>query len=77
MQTGKLIKIRVGDKAKQIITETADALDMKEIGVASRIYEWFARQDATMQRHVLQLLPPGMDADILRLALERAEKKRK
>ncbi len=74
--TAKLIKIKVTDGARKVIKTEAAALDMKEQGVASRVYEWFGQQDEVMRRHVLKLLPAGYEADILRLAMERAEAKR-
>lgn len=71
VSTRKVIKIAVSQNAKKVITDTAKELDMKEQGVASRIYEWFGRQDDLTQKHVLSLLPTGYEADLLEKALER------
>lgn len=56
----KVIKVKVTAGAKAVISTTADALDMKEQGVASRIYEWFGRQSDDVRRAVLGLY--GMSA---------------
>ena len=47
------MQIRVTRDAKAIIEGIAEDRDMKEIGVASRIYEWFGQQDPIVQRAVL------------------------
>ena len=67
----KIIPISVNASAKQVITRIADEHGMKEIAVASRIYEWFATQDDVVQKGVLRLLPKGYEAEVARLALER------
>jgi hypothetical protein len=72
----KFIKIKVTDGAHKVIKAEAEALDMKEQGVASRVYEWFGQQDEVMRRHVLKLLPAGYEVDILKLALERHQAKK-
>ena len=66
-----VIPIAVDRKAKEVIEAIADELGMKEIGVASRVYKWFADQDPVIQRGVLGLLPPTYEKEIIRLALER------
>ena len=51
----KLIRINVTPTAKRVITDWAGSQDMTEIGVASRIYEWFGRQPEPIQRAILGL----------------------
>lgn len=68
----RTIKIKVSPGAKAVISDTADALDMKEQGVASRIYEWFGRQSEDIQRTVLGLY--GLRAkEVIRGILQEIE----
>lgn len=71
MADRKVIPISVDGAAKATITRVADKHGMKEIAVASRIYEWFSRQDDVVQKGVLRLLPEGYEAEVTKLALER------
>jgi hypothetical protein len=66
----KIIKISVSPAAKVVIKRVADELDMKEIGVASRIYEWFGQQSDVVQKGVLGLYPDGLEVNVARLAME-------
>lgn len=68
----RIIRIKVRPSAKAVIAEWAAATDMKEQGVASRIYEWFASQDESLQRAILGLFGPDTP-DIAKLILERME----
>jgi hypothetical protein len=70
-EASNIIKMRVGPDAKRIIAATAKRLDMKEQGVAGRIYSWFARQPDVVQKGVLGLLPEGMESEVMRLAMEQ------
>lgn len=72
--TGKQIKIWVSEASRHALKELAAELGMKEIGVASRALEWLAKQDPVVQRGVLGVLPPGYEADVAKLALERIAK---
>jgi hypothetical protein len=67
----KVIKISVTPDAKKVIEQFAERHDMKEIGVASRIYQWFAAQDDVVRKAILGMLPEGYEPDVARLALER------
>lgn len=51
----KMQRIFVRPAAKQVIERWAAKQDMSEIGVASRIYEWFAEQPEELQRGILGL----------------------
>lgn len=44
---------------------------MTEQWVASRVYEWFAKQDDVLKKGILGVLPKGYELDVARLALER------
>lgn len=50
-----IIRIAVTRSAKGVIETWARENDMTEIGVASRIYEWFGQQPEVVQRGVLGL----------------------
>jgi hypothetical protein len=66
-----IIKISVTPAAKSSIEKTAAETGMKEISVASRVYEWFAAQDDVVKKAMLGLLPKGYEADVAKMALER------
>lgn len=74
----RVIKIAVSDQAKGVIEKLAGKHDMKEMGVASRVYEWLARQtDDVVVKGVLGLLPEGYEGDVVELALKRMGKAKK
>lgn len=72
----KVIKISVSADAKKVIRDFAVKHDMKEIGVASRIYTWFAQQDDVIRKGILGMLPEGYEPDIARLMARRLTKRR-
>jgi hypothetical protein len=51
----KVIRISVSDGAKKVVEDVARDLDMKETGVASRVYEWFGKQPPHIQKWVMGL----------------------
>jgi hypothetical protein len=53
MDERKLLTIKVTPTAKQVVEQTAADRDMKELGVASRIYEWFGQQEESVRRAVM------------------------
>jgi hypothetical protein len=65
------VKILTTSVARDIVKRTAAELGMKEQVVASRIYEWFSRQDEVLVKGILGLLHKGNEVDVARLALER------
>lgn len=65
-----IIRIAVSPEAKRVVEKWARDQDMTEIGVASRIYEWFGRQPEAIQRSILGLLG-GFTGDVAELLLER------
>ena len=68
-QERRIIRIAVTPAAKEVITDWSEKQDMTEIGVASRVYEWFGRQPEDLQRAILGLLGKR-DADVARMLLE-------
>jgi hypothetical protein len=58
----KQLKIFVTPAAKKIVEDISEDFDMKEFGVASRIYEWFGRQPKAVQKWVLGFTD-GTEAD--------------
>jgi len=67
----KLIRINVSERAKGVIENIADKHGMKEVIVASKIYEWFGQQPDVFQKSILGMLPEGMESDVAKLALEQ------
>lgn len=68
-----VIRISVTPEAKSVISAWAEQNDMTEIGVASRIYEWFGKQTEVVQASVLGLIPKSVEADVAKLVLERMQ----
>lgn len=58
----KVIRIEVTEGAKSSIKAFADEMDMTDIGVSSRLYEWFGRQPKIIKKWVAGLLEGGDDA---------------
>lgn len=69
-----VIKISATARAKEIIKHDAAELGMKEMILAGRVYEWFSRQDDTLKKGILNLLPKTYEVDVARMALERIAK---
>lgn len=67
----KVIKINVTPAAKQVIEDIAGEHGMKEVVLASKVYEWFGAQDDVTRKAILGMLPKGFEVDVARLALER------
>ncbi len=51
----KQLKIFVSPKAKKVIEDFAEQFDMKEMGVASRIYSWFGGLPLPIQKWITGL----------------------
>jgi hypothetical protein len=66
-----VIPIAVLPSAKAAITTIAKKHGMKELTIATRVYEWFAAQEDIVQKGILRMLPEGYEADIAKMALER------
>ena len=66
-----VISIAVDRKAKEVIESLSRDLGMKEIAVASRIYEWFTLQDEIVQKGILRLLPRGYEDQIAKIVIDR------
>ncbi len=73
MDDKKIIRIAVTPAAKAVIEQWKEVQDMTEIGVASRIYEWFGRQPEELQRGILGLYGKR-GPDITRMAMESLAK---
>ena len=69
MNDKKVIRIAVSERAKQVIEGWSEQQDMTEVGVASRIYEWFGGQSEDLQRAILGLYG-SRSPDIARMALK-------
>jgi hypothetical protein len=69
--TREVIRISVEPGSKKVIADEAGANGMTEQWVASRVYEWFAKQDDVLKKGILGVLPKGYELDVARLALER------
>lgn len=70
MADKKIIRIAVRPEAKRIIASWAKRSDMTEVGVASRIYQWFSEQPEAVQRTILGLFG-GLNRDVAVMVLEQ------
>lgn len=66
----KIIKIAVPPESKRIVQAIAEANDMKEQGVAGRVYDWFSRQSPHLQLAIMGLLPDDLAREAIRIELE-------
>jgi len=71
MALRNVIKISVTPSAKTVIADIAEKNGMREMWVASRVYEWFGAQDDVLRKAILQVLPEGYEVDVVRMALEK------
>ncbi len=71
MPSREIIKIAVEPEAKRSIDLAAQRYGMSQIELASRVYQWFATQDETVQVAILDLLPRGIRSDVAKMLLER------
>lgn len=69
MNDKKVIRIAVSERAKQVVEGWAEQQDMTEVGVASRIYEWFGSQNEDLQRAILGMYG-SRTPDVAKMALE-------
>ncbi len=69
MNDKKVIRIAVSERAKQVIEGWSEQQDMTEVGVASRIYEWFGSQSEDIQRAILGLYG-SRTPDVAKMALQ-------
>jgi|GEM_PF-5404408 len=67
LMSGKnVIRIKVSQAARQAINDWAKQQDMTQVGVTSRIYEWFGVQKPAVKRAIT-----GQTEEALRAAFER------
>lgn len=52
----KIVRIQVSPDAKKAIKDFSDEMDMTDVGVASRVYEWFSKQPLYIRKWVAGLL---------------------
>jgi hypothetical protein len=55
----KQLKIVVTARAKKVVEEFSDKFDMTEIGVASRLYQWFGALPLAVQKWIVGLTDAG------------------
>lgn len=74
MSTKVAIRIAVTAAAKTTIEKLSDQTGLKEITIASRLYEWFSGQDEAVRASILGTIPESMRLDVARLWMERESK---
>lgn len=67
----EMLKLYVKPAAKRAVERASERYGMSMQELGSRVYEWFAQQDESVQAGVLDLLPREHRADIARLVMAR------
>lgn len=65
------MRIELLPSAKARFMVQADRLGMTQIAIASRLFEWFAKQDDMVVSGILGLYPLDIQADIARLIMKK------
>lgn len=73
----EFIRLAVTREAKDKLDHVTELRDMKLIGVASRIIEWFVDQDEFLQTVILGLIPQKDQGAVAKLILKRLENEEK
>jgi len=67
----EVIKLGVTPATKEVIESVSRRYGMSQIEMASRLFQWFAEQDETVQTAILGLIPASIAPDVARILLER------
>jgi hypothetical protein len=69
-----IMRVDLSGPAKQNIGKLGEHHGMTQLAMMSRLVDWFAGQDATMQSAVLGRFASGEEQDTARMVLERMAK---
>jgi hypothetical protein len=65
------MRIELTGPAKQKLATLSDRHGMTQVAMMSRLVEWFAKQEATIQAAVERHYPPEIEADVAKIILKR------
>jgi hypothetical protein len=66
-----IMRIELSASAKQKIAMLSERHGMTQVTMMSRMVEWFAEQDQTIQAVVLGCYPGEIESDVAKLILKR------
>ena len=71
MPARKIMRIELTSSSKQRLGKITDRHGITQVAMLSRLVEWFATVDPTLQGAILDQFPESISADIARLVLEK------
>ncbi len=69
-----VFRIQLTTEAKKGLTNLSDQRGIPQISLTSRLVEWFASQDLSMQGAILGLYPEKILPDVAKIILDKKEK---
>ena len=69
----EVFKVPLTPATKDALDEFTDYQGMPQVTVLSRLCEWFAKEDLSLQHIVLGLCPPDCTAEVATLLLRRRQ----
>ena len=66
-----VVRLEITPDAKEAIEEATERTGMTQVSLTSRVLQWFSRQSPTIQAAILGHLPAEIEADILKLMLQK------
>jgi len=76
MAERQVIRIAITERAKASVERACRDLGMSQQELTSRVFEWFADQDRSVQLAALGLLPEELEAAGAAIYMERVKAKR-
>jgi hypothetical protein len=68
-----ILRIEITAEAKDNLQQTTRQSGMTQVALLSRLVEWFAEQPHTLRSAVLDLYPPEIREDVLKIILKRLD----
>jgi hypothetical protein len=68
-----ILRIEITPEAKDNLQQTTQQSGMTQVALLSRLVEWFSEQPHTLRSAVLDLYPPAIRDDVLKLILKRLD----
>ena len=70
-----ILRIEITPEAKDNLQQTTQQSGMTQVALLSRLVEWFAEQPHTLRSAVLDLYPPEIREDVLKIILKRLDER--
>ena len=68
-----ILRIEITPEAKDNLQGITQQSGMTQVAMLSRLVEWFAEQPHTLRSAVLDLYPPEIREDVLKIILKRLD----